>query len=49
MPVTNDCDLKIRIFYHLVIQRKQNDSNRLEFLYFPPYFDGTFVYISLCK
>ena len=24
MPVTNDCDLKKRIFYHLVIQRKQN-------------------------
>ena len=29
---------------------EKNYSNRFEFLFFPPYFDGTlFVYISLCK
>ena len=30
--------------------KEKNYSNRFEFWFFPPYFDGTlFVYISLCK
>ena len=41
---------EIRIFYHLVIQRKKITAIGLNSDFFPPYFDGTlFVYIALCK
>ena len=32
------------------LTKEKNYSNRFEFWFFPPYFDGTlFVYIFLCK